>query len=95
MITLTIDDRKVEVQEGSTVLETEDLSWTPSPAISPELVSIGNNQDVGVFVPLPDVRTVTRGSTSYSTNHDYSSSNFADYGQPNSIAENGSLDRTT
>jgi hypothetical protein len=46
-------------------------------------------------VPLIENRTVMRSPRSYSTDYTYRSTNYNDYGNPETITETGKLSRTT
>jgi hypothetical protein len=81
-------------------LEQETLIWrTPNDndRISPVGEMIGNNVDTYVWVPLVAQRTLTRGTSNYTTTNTYNSALglFNDFGRPATIAEAGELSRTT
>ena len=92
-----------KVEEGSTVLENESVGWRlPNPngsdRISTATETIGNNADFGIYAPVVEARTLTRGGVVYSTANTYISQpyqaggrNFNDYGRPHTIAESGYL----
>lgn len=64
------------------VLETETLTYETIPnPVTP--------------IPAIKTRTLTRDGATYTTTYTYSASDFADYGQPITIAEVGQLSRTT
>lgn len=83
------------VKQGTSTLETTSLAWTPSVAISLDQQIVGPNFDQDTFVPLLDLRTITRGGRNYVTDFAYTTANFNDYGRANSIVETGDLSRTT
>lgn len=85
---------RVRVTAGST-LETTDLTWDPSTAISDDNQVIGFNTDFFVFVPLQKQRSITRGSATFTTTNTYGTSNFNDYARPHTVVESGQLSRTT
>ena len=89
-----------EILNGSTVVETETYSWSPSVAISNDQVSNGNWGgligflfDDHIFVPLLSEKKVTRDRKSYTTTY----SNYNAYGDPGTITETGTANssRTT
>jgi len=83
------------ISSGGTPLQTEQLSYIASAPISADDQTIGYNGDINTYVPLLNTRTVTRGSATLTTDNDYRSTNFNDYGRPWQITENGHLTRTT
>ncbi len=93
----TLAERKTEHQ--SVVYEREVLTWQQSEAISPDptVGSGGTWSDTAVFTPLLSTRTITRGTESWVTTHEYRAGlgNYNDYGRPWRTSEDGELDRTT
>lgn len=85
----------VVTSTASGTLQSEQLSWIPSQAISTAQVIIGFNVDNGVFVPLVSNRSVTRSAVSFSTTNEYNTANFNDYGRPYRVSETGQLSRVT
>jgi YD repeat-containing protein len=83
------------ISAGGTTLQTEQLTWTASVAISADDQTIGYNGDINIYVPLQTIRTVTRGPVTLTTTNSYNSNNFNDYGRPWQTTENGQLQRTT
>jgi hypothetical protein len=84
-----------QVFEGSTLFQSETFTWGPSVNISNATETVGNHTDVGIAVPLIENRTVMRSPRSYSTDYTYRSTNYNDYGNPETITETGKLSRTT
>ncbi len=85
------------VEDQGVVLEREQFTWEPSEGIStdPTVGTGGIWTDPGVFKALLKVRSVTRGTQSWTTTLDYHSAlgNFNDYGRPWRISEDGELHR--
>jgi YD repeat-containing protein len=92
----TLAERTLEHQ--SVLVEREVLTWQSSEAISPDptLGPGGIWSDGDVYRALLATRTVTRGSRSWITTHEYHTGlgNFNDYGRPWRTIEDGELDRT-
>src|SRR2546427_1258000 len=87
-----------EILNGSTGVQTETYSWSPSVAISNDQVSNGNWGgligflfDDHIFVPQLSSKTVTRDGKTYTTTY----SNYNAYGDPGTITESGDASRTT
>jgi hypothetical protein len=84
---------------SNTVLEREAQSWLASVLISNDVETVGQAQEVGIRVPLPDVRAVTRftsvSNRTYEIDNDYKTTNYNDYGRPWQVVETGELSRTT
>jgi hypothetical protein len=91
----TIAERTVK--EGATVLETETQTWLRSEPISPDPTSGSGGlwSDAAVYAALPAVRTVTRGTRTWTTTNEYHTTDFNDYGRPWRTTEQGELYRTT
>lgn len=84
--------------DGSLTFETEALTWrTPTFAerISNDGETIGINNDVGIYVPLVELREISRDGRSYTTTNTYHSTDFNDFGRPYQVGETGELSRTT
>lgn len=84
-------------EAGGTVLERRTFTWVRSEAISPDPVSGVNGvwADPAVYAALLASTTVTRGSQSWTTSHEYHTANYNDYGQPWKVTESGEFTRTT
>jgi YD repeat-containing protein len=93
----TLAERTLEHQ--SVLVEREVLTWQQSEAISPDPTTGtgGIWGDADVYTALLATRTVTRGSRSWVTAHEYRTGlgNFNDYGRPWRTTEDGERDRTT
>src|SRR5262249_55204340 len=75
-------------------LETLQYTWrTPlsGDQISNDTETVGFNTTTGIFVPLPQLLTITRGGRNYLTQYDYHTTNFNDFGRAYLITENGDL----
>jgi hypothetical protein len=81
--------------EGGATLETETLAWEAGVLISNDVEHLGFNTDTGIRVPLLNLKTIDRGGAIYSTDLDYRTTNFNDYGRPETIDEDGELSRLT
>ncbi len=78
------------VREGNQELQREDFEWQPGPSVGSE-----RSPDLRPFHLLQTKHTITRAGGAYSTTSSYSASDFADYGNPNHIVEQGDLTRVT
>lgn len=88
-----------QTKQGSSILETEDLGWRSPLAndiVSPYVETVGPNTDYGVYAPVIQTRSITRGSGNYLTSYSYHSQpyaaggpNFNDYGRPWQVVETG------
>lgn len=60
-----------------------------SALISNDTEIIGNASEAGIRVPLVDVRRLTRGTKTYTSDNAYHTTNYSDYGQPYQTTETG------
>ena len=81
--------------DGATLLETESLTWKVMEKISSDGETVGVNHDNGIYVPLIEQRRVWRGTSQYTTDYTYNTTNFNDYGRAYLISASGELARTT
>ena len=92
----TLAEQTVETGSG-TVVERQVFTWIRSEIVSQDAVTGegGIWSDPAVYTALLDTVTVTRGTQSWITAHEYHTSNFNDFGQPWRTVQSGEFTRTT
>ncbi|MGH9337710.1 MAG: hypothetical protein ACRD21_28495, partial [Vicinamibacteria bacterium] len=84
-----------EIRGGGLLLQREELTWERGAPISNQPYTTGTRQDSKVWVPLLGRRVVTREGETFTTENDYTTTNFNDFGRPFRIVETGDRTRTT